>query len=88
MFDKFTVWFVPTVSPSLNCVLWWFSNLSYKEPNNYKLKSTVEAVFRGLKFATFSSSDPDKYPLPKREYLGFHILCAEVANKAGLCARK
>ena len=34
-------------------------------------------------FVTFSSSDPEKLPLPKPAYLHIHAMCAKVAHLSG-----
>ncbi|KAF8599476.1 hypothetical protein BDV93DRAFT_497646 [Ceratobasidium sp. AG-I] len=52
--------------------------------NQYTLGATIDSMKSDLPaIVTFTSSDPDKLPIPNQQYLAFHAACAQVVSKSG-----
>lgn len=86
LFDRLFLWLVPTVSSSLalTLTLQVVPAICYQDqPNTYQLKTSNDPLYlRQLpKYVTFDTKTD--YPLPKREYLKLHAMCAQVANFSG-----
>ncbi|KAI5999985.1 hypothetical protein EDD15DRAFT_2362515 [Pisolithus albus] len=66
-FDTLKIYFTPT-----------------EVPNRYRLEGVHEYYLANRpEFVTFSTPDPDKYPLPNPTYLAIHATCAKVAHLSG-----
>ncbi|KAI6030005.1 hypothetical protein EDC04DRAFT_2572635 [Pisolithus marmoratus] len=66
-FDTFKIWFTAT-----------------EEPNTYRLEVANKLWLFGCpEYVTFSTPDPEKYPLPNPTYLALHATCAKVAHLSG-----
>ncbi|KDR74064.1 hypothetical protein GALMADRAFT_250794 [Galerina marginata CBS 339.88] len=70
-FDQMDIWFAAT-----------------EEMNKYKLGASDPLFLRGYpEFVTFTTHDPEKYPVPSPTYLAIHAACAKVAHLSGAAAR-
>ena len=83
-FDKLLIWFTPTV-----CVFSIFFSLSSTEgvmqtvSNKYRLETGPAHAYlkRTLpEFVTFTTPDPEVFPVPSPTYLSIHATCAKIAN--------
>ncbi|KAI5999981.1 hypothetical protein EDD15DRAFT_2362512 [Pisolithus albus] len=53
-------------------------------PNRYRLEGVKDwCVANRPEYATFSTPDPEKYPLPNPAYLAIHAACVKVAHLSG-----
>jgi len=69
-FDRLDIWFIAT-----------------KEMNRYKLEASDPSFLRSYPdFVTFTTSDPEKLPVPSPTYLVIHAACAKVAHLSGAAA--
>ncbi|KAI6162724.1 hypothetical protein EDD17DRAFT_1574516 [Pisolithus thermaeus] len=77
---------VVTLEPSLHSFFdslqVWFTET--EEPNRYKLEATHDIfLVQRPKYATFSTPNPQRLPLPSPTYLAIHAACAKVAHFSG-----
>lgn len=77
---------VITLEPSLHSFFdslqIWFTET--EEPDRYKLAATRDVfLVQRPKYATFSTPNPQRLPLPSPTYLAIHAACAKVAHFSG-----
>ncbi|KAF8900272.1 hypothetical protein CPB84DRAFT_1815431 [Gymnopilus junonius] len=69
-FDQLDIWFIAT-----------------KDVNKYRLEASDPSFLRSYpEFVTFTTSDPEKLPVPSPTYLAIHAACAKVAHLSGAAA--
>ncbi|KAI6030002.1 hypothetical protein EDC04DRAFT_3065675 [Pisolithus marmoratus] len=72
----------PTVHRQFETLKIWF--VAMEEPNTYRLEAANKLwLFGRPEYVTFSTPDPEKYPLPNPTYLALHATCAKVAHLSG-----
>jgi hypothetical protein len=81
-FDRLQVWFEATVS--LSFVVHRSLNTSAVQniENQYRPKSCIATVVLP-EVVTFTSSDPERLPLPSPKLLALHATCSKVARMSG-----
>ncbi len=82
-FDRLEVWFEKTVSTHIP-----ESTLSNRLdiqliPNQYKPATSWGRLLTLPEIVTFTSPDPECFPVPSPELLGLHAVCCKVAHMSG-----
>ncbi|KAF8346379.1 hypothetical protein F5887DRAFT_883702 [Amanita rubescens] len=73
LFDNFSFWFEPTE----------VENQYRLEGAGYEAESGILDNLNPARLITFTTPDPDKLPVPSREYLALHAACTKVAHFSG-----
>ena len=86
-FDRLSMWFEPIEVSAVQLYRTMVNLHSQDACNRYRVCSPWVLPY-GLvagQEVTFKSTDPDRLPLPNREYLRIHAACCRVVHLSGAC---